>query len=137
MELPAYREKRSWPARHMQTEGHAAVLSSRAGVWRLVWMGDVTRGAWLKIGDAPRSQAVSRLPKRACLRLAVSATVYFQRKKGRLKLSITGVSPARMVLAIGECFDTETKTKTEARVCRLGPWQREDGALPRTIRQYK
>lgn len=46
MELPAYREERSWPARHMQTEGHASVLSRAAGV-------DVTRGPWLKIGDAP------------------------------------------------------------------------------------
>lgn len=53
MELPAYREERSWPARHMQTEGHAAVLSRAAGVCGLVWMVDVTRGAWLKIGDAP------------------------------------------------------------------------------------
>lgn len=85
MELPAYREERSWPARHMQTEGHASVLSRAAGV-------DVTRGSWLKIGDAPpRPQAFSRVPKRARLRSAVSATVYFQREKRAVK----AVCPSR------------------------------------------
>lgn len=102
IELPAYREERRWPARHMQTEGPAAVLSRAAGVCRLVWMVDVTRGPWLKIGDAPPpgprpSLASPNVPvcARQCPPLCTS-----RGRKGRLKLSVhhgrvAGVNGAR------------------------------------------
>jgi hypothetical protein len=93
--------------------------------------GDVTRGAWLKIGDAPKVPGCLSRPQTCPFALGSVRHCVLLKGEKAVKLSITGVSPARRVLAIAERFDTE------ATVCRLGPWQREDGALPRTIHQYK